>query len=212
MAIDWLLGILAGIVGAAMTAVGIGLYTQVDRAVLVEAVDAETTELQGITRTEFITAAEPFVDWLGVGLVLTGLVAVGAAAVFVSKRRQTRARVARDSGTTATFWACTVYGAAVTALLSVIPGSAALGGGVAAYLHDDTANTRIGAASGLLGTGLTTPLLASLGAGFIAGASAIGELGGGLLLAILVLGSGILATAINGGLGALGGYFATRLR
>ena len=212
MAIDWVIGILTGLVGVLLTALGVGLYSQVDRATIVDVVDAEATELQGISRSEFITAAEPFVDWFGVGLAVTGLVAVGAAAVFVYKRQQTRARVTRDGGTTATFWACTVYGAVVTVLVSFIPGSAVAGGGAAAYLHDGTTNTRIGAASGLLGTAFTAPLLAFLAVGFLTGASAIGQSAGGVLLAGVVIGSGVVAIALNAALGALGGYLVSRLR
>lgn len=212
MAIDWVIGILSGIVGVVMTALGIGLYTQVDRSIIADAVDAEAAELEGISRADFITAAEPFTDWFAAGLALTGLVTLGAAVVFVSKRRATRAQAARDGGTTATFWGCVVYGAVVTAVVSFVPGSAALGGGAAAYLHDDTATTRIGAVSALVGTALTAPILVFLAAALLAGASAIGQLGGGVLLAAIVVVSGVVAMAVNAGLGAVGGYLVARLR
>lgn len=212
MVIDWIIGILTGIAGVLMTAIGIGLYSRVDRAMIVEAVDAEATELEGISRAEFITAAEPFVEWFGAGLAVTGLVALAAGAAFVYKRRQTRAQVTRDGGTTATFWACAVYGAVVTVLVSFVPGSAAAGGGAAAYLHDGASSTRIGAVSGLVGTALTAPILVFTSVGLLAGASAIGQVGGGILMVGIVLGSGVFATAINAGLGALGGYLVTRFR
>lgn len=210
MVLDWVIGILTGIVGLLMTALGIGIYARVDRAMIVDAVDAEATELEGITRADFITAAEPFVDWFAAGLAVTGLVALGAAAAFVYKRRGTRARVARDGGTTATFWACAVYGAVVTVLVSFIPGSAAAGGGAAAYLHNGDSSTRLGAVSGLVGTALTVPMLVFLSIGFLAGASAIGQLGGGVALVVLLVVGTVVATAINAGLGALGGYLVAR--
>ena len=212
MVIDWIIGILTGIVGVLMTAIGIGLYSRVDRAMIVDAVDAEATELQGISRAEFITAAEPFIEWFGAGLAVTGLVVLAAGAVFVYKRRQTRAQVTRDGGTTATFWACAVYGAVVTVLVSFVPGSAVAGGGAAAYLHDGASSTRLGAVSGLVGTALTTPMLVFISAGLLAGASAIGQFGGGVLLVGLIIASGLFAMAINAGLGALGGYLVTRFR
>jgi hypothetical protein len=210
MVIDWLIGILTGIVGLLITALGISLYSRVDRAMIADAVDAEATELEGITRADFITAAEPFLDWFAAGIAVTGLVALGAAAVFVYKRRGTRARVASKGGTTATFWACAVYGAVVTVLVSFIPGSAAAGGGAAAYLHDGASGTRLGAVSGLVGAALTVPLVVFVSIGLLAGASAIGQAGGAVvLLGILVVGTA-LAMALNAGLGALGGYLATR--
>lgn len=210
MTVDWLIGILTGIVGLLMTALGTGLYLQVDRARIVDAVDAEATELEGISRADFITAAEPFVDWFAAGIAVTGLVALAAAGAFVYKRRQTRARVARDGTTTATFWACAVYGAVVTVVVSFVPGSAAAGGGAAAYLHDGTVSTRIGAASGLLGTALTAPMLVFLSVGLLAGASAIGQFGGGVVLVGLLVAGTAVAMAINAGLGALGGYLVAR--
>jgi hypothetical protein len=119
-----------------MTAVGAGLYVRVDRTAIAEFVAAHSTEVNGLTPAEAVTAGVPFVDWFSIGVLLSGLGLVAAAAMFVRARRQTRRRVESEGGTTATFWASAVYGAAVTSLVSFVPGSGVGGGAVAAYLHE----------------------------------------------------------------------------
>jgi len=207
--IDWLVGLITGVIGLVLTAIGVGMYTQIDRAMITEAVTEEGVELNGLTESELITAAGQFIDWLTVGIVLTGIISVVGAAAFVVVRRRTRHQVAEEGGTTATFRACAVYGAVVTALVSFIPGSAAVGGGAAAYLHDGD-SVRAGTAAGVVGTVLTIPLVAFLAVGFIAAAGAVGELAGGVLLAVLVIGAELVALVVNAGLGALGGFLVVR--
>jgi hypothetical protein len=210
-AVDWVLGIVTGLIGLVMAAVGVGIYARVDRAMIADAITSEGVEVNGITPAEAITAGVPFVDWLAAGIAVTGLVLVVAAAAFVVARRRTRRRVAREGGTTATFRACAVYGAAVTALVSFIPGAAIAGGGAAAYLHDeDGSGLRIGAVAGLVGWVLTVPLLAAIAGGFLAGANAIGQLAGGAVLVAVIVVAELVALAINAGLGAAGGYLVDR--
>ncbi|WP_459194503.1 hypothetical protein [Halosimplex sp. J119] len=208
--VDWLLALVAGAIGLTLTAVGVWLYTRVDRALITEIIMAEGVEVNGITRAEAIAAGVPFVDWVGIGVALTGLVFVAGAVAFAVARRRTRDRVVREGGTTATFWASSVYGAAITALVSFVPGSAIVGGGAAAYLHGD-AETRVGAASGLVVWALTFPLLVFLAVGFVAGGGAIGDAASGAVLAVILVAGELLGLAINAGLGALGGFLATRL-
>ncbi|WP_135366376.1 hypothetical protein [Halosimplex halophilum] len=204
---DWLLGLVAGAIGLVLSAVGVGLYARVDRALLTDFVTSEEVEVNGLTPAEAVTAGVPFVDWLAAGLVVTGLVLVGAAAAFVVARRRTRRRVDREGGTTATFRACAVYGAAVTALVSFVPGSAIAGGSAAAYLlGDDDAGVRVGAAAGLVGWALTAPLLVFVAGGFLAGADAIGQLAGGAVLVGIIVAGELLALAINAALGGVGGF------
>lgn len=210
-AVDWVLGIVTGLIGLVMAALGAAMYARVDRAMIADAITSEGVEVNGITPAEAITAGVPFVDWLAAGIAVTGLVLVVAAAAFVVARRRTRRRVAREGGTTATFRACAVYGAAVTALVSFIPGAAVAGGGTAAYLHgDDGSGLRIGAVAGLVGWVLTVPLLVAIAGGFIAGANAIGQLAGGAVLVGVIVVAELIALAINAGLGALGGYLVDR--
>lgn len=204
-AADWVLGVLAGLVGLAMAAVGVAMYARVDRAMIADAITSEGVEVNGITPAEAITAGVPFVDWLAAGIAVTGLVLVAVAAAFVVARRRTRRRVASEGGTTATFRACAVYGAAVTAVVSFVPGAAIAGGGAAAYLHGGS-GLRIGAVSGLVGWILTVPLLVAVAGGFLAGADAIGQLGGGVALVAIILVAELVALAVNAALGAFGGF------
>jgi hypothetical protein len=210
LVIDWLIGLLTGVIGLVLTVVGVGMHTRVDRSLLIEIVAEESVEINGLTQAEFVTAADHFVDWLALGFVVSGLFAVVGAAAFVALRRRTRRRVAREGGTTATLPACAVYGAVVTGLVSFVPGSAAVGGGAAAYLRDGDSGLRTGAAAGVVGSVLMLPLVAFLAAGFVAGAGAVDEFAGGALLAALVVGAGLLASIVNAGLGALGGLLVDR--
>ncbi|WP_436929387.1 hypothetical protein [Halosimplex halobium] len=204
---DWLLGLVAGVIGLAMAALGVGMYVRVDRAMIADAITSEGVEVNGITPAEAITAGVPFVDWLAAGIAVTGLALVVAAAAFVVARRRTRRRVARRGGTTATFRACAVYGAAVTALVSFVPGAAVAGGGAAAYLHDEAGSgVRIGAVAAFLGWALSLPLLVAVSGGFLAGADAIGQLGGGVALVAFVTVGELVTLAVNAGLGAVGGF------
>jgi len=208
--VDWLLGFVTGTVGLVLTVAGLGMYTRVDRALITEVVTAESTEINGLTTAEAVAAGGPFVDWFSAGLAVTGVGLIIAAVGFVRARRRTRRRVADEGGTTATFWASTVYGIAVTALVSFVPGAGIIGGGLAAYLQESGSGTRIGAAVGLVGWVLTAPLLVFLTVGLLAGANAIDMLAGGAFLAGIVVVSELLALAINVVTGALGGYLADR--
>jgi hypothetical protein len=210
--VDWLLGAVLGVIGIAMSAVGIHMYTEIDQATIAEVVAQEDVQVNGLTESEFVNAADPFVDWLAAGIGLTGLIAVIGAVWFVVSRRRTRRQVSREGGTTATFWACAVYGGALTTLISfVIPFVSSIGGGAsAAYLRNGESSARTGAAAGAMGTVLTLPLLVFLGAGTIAGGEAIGESAAGVFFAGIIVGGGLIATAINAVIGALGGVLAGR--
>ncbi len=207
--VDWTLGVLAGLIGLLAGAAGVWLYTDVDRAAITDILTDESVEVNGITTQEAITAAEPLLDWVAVGLAGTGAVLVIGAVGFVYARRRTRRRVARRGGSTATFWAAAVYGAAVATLVSFVPGSTAVGGGTAAYLHDDD-HVRVGTAASLVSVGLLAPLLVFGSVGLFAGAEAIGEASGGVVLATVIVGSQVIGVAIGAGLGALGGFLVGR--
>jgi len=209
--VDWLLGLVAATVGLGLTVVGVGMYTRVDRTLIAEVVTAESTEVNGLTTAEAIAAGGPFLDWFSAGLAVTGVGLIIAAVGFVRARRRTRRRVANEGGTTATFWASTAYGVAVTALVSFVPGAGIVGGGLAAHLRESGSGTRVGAATGLVGWVLTAPLLAFLAVGLFAGASAADVSAGGVVLVAIVVVGELVALAVNVGAGALGGYVVDRL-
>jgi hypothetical protein len=207
---DWILGLLTGLAGLVMTGVGISQYLQVDRAAIADSVDSESFELEGISRTEFIDAVVPFVDWFMVGVAVTGVVMMVAAVVFVYLRRQTRQRVDAEGGTTATFWACAVYGSAVGALTPIPVVSFLFAGGVASALADTDSSARIGALAGVLGGVLSLLLLVFVSAGILAGGAAIGELATGAVIVGLLVVAQFVLLAVNAGLGAAGGFLAER--
>lgn len=209
--VDWLLGILTGIVGLALVVVGVNIYSRVDKTTIAEAVAGDSMQLNGLTESEFVTAAGSFTDWLAAGMFVTGIVCLLVAAAFVVARRRTRRRIAQAGGTTATFWASVAYGGVVTALVSFIPGSAIAGGATAACLHNGDSSARTGAVSGLASTVLTVPLVVFIAIGFTAGGTAVDRLAGSTFLAAFVLVAELIALAINTCLGALGGVLAARL-
>jgi hypothetical protein len=210
--VDWLLGAVLGVIGIALSGVGVLMYTQVDRASIADVVAQEDVQLNGVTQSEFVTAVGSFVDWVAAGIVVIGLISAVGAVAFVVARRRTRRQVSREGGTTATFWACAVYGGALTTLISfVIPFISSIGGGAgAAYLRNGDSGARTGAAAGSIGAALMIPLLAFLGVGMIAGGQAIGESMGGVLFAAITVVGGLITVAINAGFGALGGFLTDR--
>lgn len=210
MAVDWLIGLLTGLFGLGLVGGGGILFAEADRESIAEAVAEDDVDIGRLTESEVTTAAVEFTDWMAAGLVLTGLAAVVAAGAFVVARRRTRRRVAREGGTTATFWACAVYGAGTSVVVSFIPGSVLVGGGAAAYLHDGDASVRAGAAAGLVGIAVTVPVVLSVAAGFVAGGVAVGALSGGAGIATLLLVAELLLVVVTVGLSALGGFLADR--
>ncbi len=208
--VDWVLGVLVGAVGFVLTAVGVGTYTEVDRALIAESVGRENVEVNGLTESEFVTAASSFVDYFGVGTALIGLALVVGAVGFVVARRRTRAQVDRAGGTTATFWACTAYGAIVTGALSfLLPIVSALAGGaVAAYISGDGGGARTGAAAGLFGTALLVPWQVVVALGLSAGLGSIGQSPGGVFVGIVAVVAGLVWVVLHAGAGAVGGFLA----
>ena len=212
-AVDWVLGVLVGAIGVVLAAVGVGTYTEVDRALIAESVTRENVEVNGLTESEFVTAASSFVDYFAVGTALIGVALLGGAVAFVVARRRTLARVARAGGTTATFWACTAYGAVVTGTVSfVLPVVSALaGGGVAAYIRGDGDGARTGAAAGLVGTVPIIPVWVVVALGLNAGLGSIGGSPGGVFVGVVALVAGLAWVVVNAGAGAVGGFLAERL-
>jgi len=107
-----------------------------------------------------------------------------------------------------------LLGAVVTVVLSFVPFSPVLGGGVAAYLNgaDASRGLRVGALSGAIAT-VPLVLFGLLLVSFL-GLFALGMQGGvafgiGSLLVIIVF--GVIAAVYTVGLSALGGYLGSYL-
>jgi hypothetical protein len=183
----------------------------IDRATLSRAIDAgvsvTTVESTTLTDAAAVELAGTALTWTGTGLVLAGVALLAFAGSYLVLRHRTR-RGSAGRFAVSDVTAFAVIGSAAAAVLSFVPGSAGLGGVVAGYLRADGArrSTSVGALSGLL---LTIPAV------FVA-VFALGGLSAGLLslgftdsAALVVLAAGfivLVATALNVGLGALGGY------
>ncbi|WP_338740076.1 DUF5518 domain-containing protein [Haloplanus salilacus] len=109
-----------------------------------------------------------------------------------------------------------LIGAVVTVVLSFIPFSPVLGGGVAAYLSEADANegVRIGAISGVVAS--VPLLLFGLFLFLVLGVFTVsGPGGGGMAFGVgglfFVLVAGVIAVAYTVGLSALGGYLGAYL-
>jgi hypothetical protein len=107
------------------------------------------------------------------------------------------------------FWGNALLGAVVTIVLSFVPFSPVLGGGVAGFLQgtDRRAGLRVGAVSGAVASIPILLVLLAIAA-FVPVGVAVGDVGLGLpILAILILLTMFVLTIVYGaGLGALGGY------
>lgn len=107
------------------------------------------------------------------------------------------------------FWGNALLGAIVTVVLSFVPFSPVLGGGVAGFLQgtDRRAGLRVGAVSGAVASVPILLVILAI-AFFIPLGVAVGDVGVGLpVLAILFLLTVLVLTLVYGaGLGALGGY------
>ncbi len=207
--VDWALGVSCSVAGLLLAGVGTWLYTRPGRAAFVSLLEAGGVDTTGLTTRAAVEAAGSSLDLLATVTVLTGSALVAGAALFVRARRRTRRRVDREGGSTVTFWAAAVYGAAVTVL---VPFSVStVGGGTAASLHDG-ADTRVGAAAGLVGAAVLSPLLVFGGLAVFTLAGALGTLADHHTVAGVVAVAGLLfVTAANVSLGALGGYVTGRL-
>ena len=197
--------------GVVFALVGSVLLFGIDRATIAAAVDAElsvvTLEQATLAPAQSVELASTALAWTGTGLLVTGVGLVGFAAGFLGlryrRRRQPEARFGIGDDT-----AVAVVGSAAAAVLSFLPGAAGLGGVVAGYLGAGQARrpASLGAMTGAL---LAIP-------GVVVAVFALGGLSAGLLglgltdsaaLVVVVTAVVVLfATAINVGLGALGGY------
>jgi hypothetical protein len=119
--------------------------------------------------------------------------------------------VARREGD---FWVNALIGAVATVVLSFVPVSPVLGGGIAGYLQGGTrtAGAKVGAVSGIIAAlpvlGVVTLVFGGIGLGALVDGSALGF----LLFAGVFLFAFLVTAVVAGGMGALGGYLGIVLR
>jgi hypothetical protein len=211
--VDWGVSAVLALVGLILAASGWLVYTRLGRPEIREAVATENVSFEGLSASELVNLGVPFLDWVAIGLGVTGAILLASGIAFAVSRWRTHKHVATHGGTTGTTWAHSVYGAVAGAVLSFVPFSTALGGAVAGYLRNGSSpsGAKIGALSGLLGSVPMATILGGALVGAVAGANAIGEGATGTLLAGVGLVLLFVLVSINAGLGALGGVLGKRL-
>ncbi|MEF8825263.1 MAG: DUF5518 domain-containing protein [Halapricum sp.] len=210
---DWLLATFVAVTGLAILAGGSALTYAIDRSVIADVVAEGNLRMDLLSNADTIEVGLATGNWTGLGLIATGAIMVIAAVVYAVVRRNARVAAEEVGKPRSDYAANALLGAVVSALVSFVPFSPAIGGGLAGYLErgESERTVGVGALSGiilmvpLLGLllFLTIGLLLGLFA-FEAGALAI-AVGAAMLMAMLVV------AVAGAGLGALGGYVGGKL-
>lgn len=208
--LEWLIGALLALVGLGTTLGGSAVLWASDDELIAEAI-AEgvregSVESDVLTPGELTAVATETAFWLGVGLAVTGLAMVAVGILYVVGRRRTR-RSPDTGNPREVLFAHAVLGAVATGVLSFVPASPILGGGVAGYVHRKRGGpTKAGAVSGLLAALPLVGILVFLAIGLLSGFGAAGVGGLGVVLGIAMVIAILAALIYFVGLGALGGF------
>lgn len=210
--LDWILGGLVVLGGLLFALFGLFALVVPDRGELETAIAQDEVDIEGMTEAEFVEVTLSLFSWIGVGFLLTGLVMLILGIAYVVHRRRVHDR-AEAGEPTSDFIAHALLGAIVSAILSFIPLSPIIGGGLAGYLErgDSERTISVGAASAVV---LIAPLLAvgvSVGGGIAAGFSAIGEGGVGAIAALAIIVGLVFVLGFTAALGAVGGWIGGKI-
>ena len=210
--LDWILGGLVAFVGLLFALAGLFLFLVPDRENVETAVASEGFQVEGMTEPEFVDLTLTLLPWLAAGLLLTGLAMTVLGGAYIVHRRRVRDRAATGKPTD-NYLAHALLGAVVSAVLSFIPISGIIGGGLAGYLQrgESERTVSVGAASAVL---MSAPFLVIglfVAAGLIAGSTAISDGGFAVINAVVVIVGGLLSLGIATALGATGGWIGGKL-
>jgi hypothetical protein len=209
--LDWILGGLVALGGLLFALAGGLVYSLADREQIEALVAPDDVQIEGMTKPEFVDLTVAVLPWVAAGLVVTGLAMLVLGVAYVVHRRRVHRREAAGESVSH-YPAHALVGAAVSTVTSFIPFSPLVGGGVAGYLErgDSTRTASVGAASGaVMSAPFFLPAL-FVAAGVAAGFGAIGEVGGGVAAAIVVVGA-LASLAFTVILGAIGGWIGGKL-
>lgn len=209
--VDWIAATIIAIAGLALTVGGSALTFVTDRELLEEGVESGQITVvvfqRDLTEAEMLEFTIEVITWTGIGLLVTGIALVVFAIGYVAVRHRAYRRTTAGESA-GSYRAHAVLGAVATTLLSFIPFSPVLGGGVAGYLehHVTGRSVSVGALSGVLAMLPVLVILVFVTGGLFAGFSAIQESGMGLVTTATMLLVLLFVAAFGGALGALGGF------
>jgi len=214
--VDWIVATIIGLGGVALTVGGSSLTFVVDRDVIEAGVESGQITVivfeRDLTEAEMIEVTLEVVTWTGWGLLLTGIGLVMFAIGYVIVRHRTY-RQTPDSESAGSYRSYSVLGAVATGILSFLPFSPVIGGGVAGYLeHYGTGRTvSVGALSGFLAMVPVLVILVFVTIGLYAGLATVQYSGLGIVTAAAMLFALLFTAAYGAGLGALGGFAGGRV-
>jgi len=214
--VDWIAGAVIALVGLGLTVGGTVLAFAVDQDTLRESVQSgELTVVifeRELTEAETLEVAQAVANWTGWGLLVTGVLLVLFAVGYVVVRHRAHTAAGPDESA-GSYLSAAVVGAVVTAFVSFIPFSPAIGGGVAGYLESLRSERGIGpgALSGLLGAAPLLVILLFVTAGLYVGLASVSAAGLEVVTVAVMLVAGLFATVFAVGLGAVGGYIGGRI-
>lgn len=186
---------LAGFAGAVT---GTTIYFLADRERISQLVEDGVIQSDVLSDAALVDLSHIFMVWGGLGTVVAGLLAILAGVAFAGARIHS---APESDGTSApSLVSNSLLGAVVTVVLSFIPVSAVIGGGVAGYFQ------RSGPLAGLQ-AGLLAGVIVALPLLIILGTFALGLFSAGLVVVGTVVLVGLfLALLYSVGLSAIGGY------
>jgi hypothetical protein len=213
--VDWIVAVVIALGGLALTVGGTALTFVVDRESLAEGIESgEITVVvveRELTEAEMLDFTLAVVDWTGLGLLVTGIGLVVFAVGYLVARYRAQQRTP-EGESSATVGSYAVLGAVATAVLSFIPFSPAVGGGLAGYLgHRETGrSTSIGALAGLLSMVPALVIVGFVTVGLYTGLAGVEQADLGIVVVAAMLVVLLFVAAYGAGLGALGGFAGGR--
>lgn len=214
--VEWIVGAVIALAGAALTVGGSTLAFVVDSDLLEAGVESGQVTVviveRELTEAEMLEVTLEVVTWTGWGLLVTGIGLVLFAVGYVFARHRAY-RDTPDTESVGSFRSYAVLGAVVTGLLSFLPFSPVIGGGVAGYLerYGTGRTVSVGALSGLLAMVPVLLLLVFVTIGLYAGLAAVQYPSMGIVVVATMLFAFLFTAAVGAGLGALGGFAGGRL-
>jgi hypothetical protein len=209
--VDWILGALIALSGVLSLVSASALLFLVDQDFLAEAIEAEnvtvTVGTSDLTETEAIEVADAITSWVGLGMLVAGLGLVLFAIGYVIVRHRAHRRYERG-GPISSYTTHAVLGAVATAVLSFLPFSPVLGGGLAGYLERGESDRTVSAGTfaGFLPVLPFVVILLFLLVGLVSGLRTVDQTGAAVVAGAAIFFGMMFAATVGAVLGALGGY------